>query len=274
VILSSREKDLLEEKKQHLHQLMQSYGRLAIAYSGGVDSTLLLKCAFESLGAGNVLVLHSRSCLEKPGECDQAMGRLAELGLSDRVEQEIIDLQPLAWKDFVVNPPERCYLCKLRVYNRFLEIAESKGFHLLADGTNSDDLKDSRPGLRAIHELGVKTPLVETGFTKEEVRALSQRYGLTIWNRPSSSCLATRIPAGLEITLERLAKIVALEAILVNLGFDGCRVRLDLDSNSTVLLQVREDDFSKILMKSLRFTVIHSFRKEGIENVYLDLVGR
>ena len=221
-----------------------------------------------------MLVLHSRSCLQSGGESEGAMERVHRMLPGNRVMSKVVELHPLSWKEVTANPEDRCYLCKLRVYRQFLEEAEEWGSHTLADGTNSDDLKDRRPGLRAIHELGVKTPLVEAGFAKEEVRRLSRMLGLETWNKPSSSCLATRIPSGMEITERRIQQINRLEEFLHSLGFDGCRVRLDKEDESTVFVQLQHVDIDKIVGKPLRVTLIHFFNKSGIRKVFLDLDGR
>ncbi len=265
---------LLQEKFDNLRRILQSYGRVALAYSGGVDSSLLLKCSLETLGAGNVLVLHNRSVVQKQGESDLAMDWLRRHGLEEGVETKITDSQPLDFKDFVLNSSDRCYSCKLRVYGLFADIADGWGSHVLVDGTNTDDLKDTRPGLRAIHELGVKTPFVESGFCKDDIRQLSREFKLDTWDRPSASCLATRIPFGMEITPERLAKIDAWETFLQDLGFNGCRVRLVCENLETVNVQVQIDDFEKLLSKPIRLRIIRHFQKQGIGKVYLDMTGR
>ncbi len=265
---------MLQEKARRLKEILEGFGKIAIAFSGGVDSSLLVKCACDSLGFENVLILHSRSCLQKSGESEAAINWAKRLDPTHGLATKIVELQPLSWKEFVLNPINRCYLCKFRAYRLFLEEAEKWGTHHLADGTNSDDLKERRPGLRAIHELGVKTPLVQAGFSKDEVRQLSNELGLSTWNKPSSSCLATRIPSGLEVTESRIKKIASWEEYLFNLGFNGCRVRMDKKRKDTVYIQVLEADLDKIMMKSLRVTLIRFFNKDGVKKVFIDLNGR
>ncbi len=265
---------LLKEKFDHLCRILESYGRVALAFSGGVDSSLLLKCALDALGPGNVLVLHNSSEVQKKGESAVAMDWLRRHGLDEGVETRVIDSQPLERKEFVENTADRCYVCKLRVYSLFAEIAGDWGTHVLMDGTNLDDLKDTRPGLRAIHELGVKTPYVEAGFCKDDIRKLSREFGLDTWDRPSSSCLATRIPAGLEITRERLKKIDNWETFLLEMDFNGSRVRLSRDNQETVYVQIQADDLDRFFSGSIRLGIVRYFQNQGIEKVYLDLIGR
>ena len=203
----------LDTKIEHLKSILQACGQVALAFSGGVDSSLLLKCALGTLGVGNVLVLFARSELLKPEEIERAANWLVENGYPQGGQMEIVQLHPLGWKEFVGNGENRCYFCKRRIYSLFRERMEMRGFTCLIDGTNTDDFKGRRAGLRAIHELGVRMPLVEAGFDKANVRFLSQQLGLATWDRPSASCLATRIPTGMEITSQRLRRIEVFELL-------------------------------------------------------------
>jgi len=262
------------EKLEALHAILTGYGRVGIAFSGGVDSSFLLKTALDVLGAGNVCLLHGSSCLQKDHERERALSWLERHGFSPDIEQVRLDLQPLAWKEFVSNPGERCYLCKRRMYTLFLERLEQRGIDCLLDGTNIDDLKHRRPGLRAIHELGVRTPLVDAGLGKDEIRRWSREYGLDTADQPSSSCLATRIPHGLEITAPRLQRIAAWEAELARMGFTGCRAKIGDTSEKTVCLQFQENDLERFFNHALRRSVIRYFKNQAIERVFLDLQGR
>lgn len=262
------------DKVEKLHGVLSDFGRVAIAFSGGVDSSFLLKSALDVLGAGNVIILHGRSCLQKKVEQERAETWLSRHGYSQDIEHLFIELQPLDWKEFVSNPEERCYLCKLRLYRLFLDELDKRDIHFLLDGTNTDDLKDRRPGLRAIHELGVQTPFVSCGLGKADIRELSRELKLDTSDQPSSSCLATRIPHGLEITAQRLERIAAWEDGLAELGFDGCRVRMDAKSERIVYLQVIQADLDQLFNPSIRRAVFHFFKKSGVSQVYLDLEGR
>ncbi len=264
----------LEDKAKKLTQVLLGYERVAVAFSGGVDSSLLLACALKTLGAGNVLPVFADSCLLKQAERERALGFLKRNGFPGAVELIVVELHPLAWKEFVRNPEDRCYLCKLRIYKQFRDVLEHHGFRLLVDGTNTDDLKVGRPGLRAIRELGVKTPLVEAGFDKSDVREYSRRLQLDTWDMPSASCLFTRIPHGLEVTQERLERIDRWENELETLGFRGCRTKLDSNDNAVVYLELEKADLERLVRSDMRTIVVHLFRKQGVNKIYLDLAGR
>ncbi|MFH7325652.1 ATP-dependent sacrificial sulfur transferase LarE [Desulfurivibrio sp. C05AmB] len=194
--------------------------RVAVAFSGGVDSSLLLAAALAARGAG-VLVLHARSPLQAAGEYERAMAVAAGL----RCRPEVVDVDPYSWPDFVANPPERCYLCKKRLYSLFREKACASDCSVLLDGTNGDDLRQDRPGLRALQELQVRTPLADAGLTKIEIRRLAREQGLANWDKPSASCLATRIMAQQPITPANIALVGQGESLLQELGFTGARFR-------------------------------------------------
>ncbi|MEA2115515.1 MAG: ATP-dependent sacrificial sulfur transferase LarE [Thermodesulfobacteriota bacterium] len=265
---------LHREKVTKLHGLLADFGRVAVAFSGGVDSSFLLKSALDVLGAGNVVIVHARSCLQKSHEQQRADTWLSRHGYSPDIEQLVIELQPLSWKEFVSNSEERCYLCKLRMYGIFFDKLDKLNIHVMLDGTNIDDLKDRRPGLRAIHELGVHTPLVSCGLGKAEIRELSRELKLDTSEQPSSSCLATRIPQDLEITAQRLELIATWENGLAELGFDGCRVRMDGKSEKIVYFQIVQNDLEQFFNSAIRHAVVRFFKNLGIEQVYLDLEGR
>lgn len=262
------------EKIEHLRELLLSYGRVGIAFSGGVDSSFLLKSSLDLLGAGNVCILHAHSCLQCPEEQVMASSWLSRHGYSTDIEMLSISLDPLTWKEFVRNPKERCYLCKRRMYSFFLEQLELRNFQYLLDGTNIDDLKTGRPGLRAIHELDVQTPLVEAGLGKDEIRKLSKAVNLDTFDLPSSSCLATRIPHELTITSERLDCISRWERKLASFGFAGCRVKISPESEKILYLQVLQVDMDRFATSGIRHAVFRYFMNLGIERVFLDLEGR
>jgi uncharacterized protein len=264
----------LRDKIEKLHQTLSDLKRVAVAFSGGVDSSFLLKSSLDVLGAGNVVIFHACSCLQKKNERERAETWLFRHGYSSDIEYRLIQLQPLGWKEFVRNPEDRCYLCKLRMYKLFLDNLEGQDIHVLLDGTNVDDLKDRRPGLRAIHELGVQTPLVSCGLGKADIRTLSRELQLDTCDQPSSSCLATRIPHGLEITVPRLERVAAWEEGLAGLGLVGSRVRMSAESENTVYLQLTRADHDQLFKPAFRRAVLRSLKKMGIEKIYLDLEGR
>lgn len=264
----------LEQKKEYLISLLRGYQRVAIAFSGGVDSSLLAGCALEALGDENVLLIFGRSPLLKQEEIEHALGRLSLENGRFASMFEVVDLNPLQWADFIRNDKERCYVCKHRLYRCFIEKIKHRGHFVFCDGTNADDVRSNRPGLRAIEELGVQTPLAKAGLNKFEVRALGRQLGLVSWQRPSASCLATRIPTHTPITQERLRRIEFLEAGLEKMGFVGCRVRLLDPDEKDVLIELTAMDFKFIESEGVLSEIFKFFRNNGVRKVMLDLEAR
>lgn len=264
----------LNDKAKQLQSILRGYGRVAVAFSGGIDSSLVVKCALDALGPENVLMLFGESELLKASEVKRALQWPATHGYGQDVLVERVALHPLGWKEFVANPEDRCYSCKSRIYSLFCERMKRRGFSLLLDGTNADDLQSSRPGLRALHELGVQTPLAAAGLDKADVRSLSRQLGLAGWDAPSASCLATRIPTGMKITDERLRRIELWENGVEHFGFSGCRVRLEDESESTVRVAIRTADFETMLNPAIRLALLRFLQESGVVKVLLDLEGR
>lgn len=255
----------LSEKHEKLRGILRAKGAVAVAFSGGADSSFLLKTAVDELGENAFAVL-VRSCLQFSEDMEHAKA------VADGIGCRLIihDVDPFFWPEFIANPPDRCYHCKKKIYSEIRFLACDEKMHLL-DGTNSDDLLEERPGRRAIRELGVLTPLAEAGFTKAEVRRISRQVGLATWDRPSSSCLATRIPAGTPITSELLDMVVRCERFLLSLGFGGCRVRLD---GRYASLELVENDMGRFVGATLRKKTIHFFSQLGIKKIFLNLIER
>jgi len=264
----------LDAKHDNLITILKNYGRVAVAFSGGADSSLLLKCALDTLGTKNVLMLFAHSELLMPVEIEHAVQWPRANGHAHAIEMEMVELEPLTWEEFVCNGENRCYFCKRNMYARFRESMEQRAFTWLIDGTNMDDLKEHRAGLRAIRELGVRMPFVDAGFSKADVRLLSQRAGLATWDRPSSSCLATRIPAGMRITRERLQQAAMLENGMEQFGLVGCRVRLCAGREHEVHVEIRSQDFARLAESGVRMALLGHFRHHGISKVLLFLQGR
>lgn len=243
---------------------MKKADKIAVAYSGGVDSTLLLKAAVDSLGPTNVTAVFARSVLQKPETVEGALSRVQEFGCTVKV----VDLQPLSCQKITANSPKRCYLCKKTIYEVFLEAVPG---YQLVDGTNTDDLKKDRPGLQALKELRIRMPLVEISLTKKEIRALSRMLGLATWDLPSESCLATRIPTGTFLSVEALERVAFGERFLTGLGFQGCRVRFE---EQGVVISIHEKDFVRIADKHIRKQIISFFLNCSHGKVLLDFSGR
>jgi len=245
-----------------------SSSAVAVAFSGGVDSSLVVKAAIDTLGRGRVVALTASLRLQTRKEKERAISMAEEIGC----RLITIDVDLLSWRKFTDNPHNRCYLCKHRIYSLFLKIIADQDIPVLMDGTNTDDLNNNdRPGLRAIRELGVKTPLAEAGFTKTDVRCVSRQLGLSNWNHLSSSCLATRIPTGSIISETKIETIARCESFLNSLGFFGCRVRLYKDHAG---LELISGDIKRFSEPNVRTNVINYFSGQGMNKIFLDLSER
>lgn len=250
------------DRYHRLVDLLRQKGRLAVAFSGGVDSTLVLAAAREAAGA-DVIALFARSRLQKEIVVQRVVSSCRQMGVTLRM----VEIDPFSWPGFVANGDNRCYLCKKGIYATFLALL-AKGTVLL-DGTNVDDLCRHRPGLQAVRELGVWMPLVEAGLGKEEIRAVSRAMGLASWNLPSESCLATRIITGCTLEPRLLDLVEAAEAFLEGHGFAGCRVRLD---GSAVFVTVPAGhQRARLAAPPLRLELANILAKGDYAKVFLDL---
>ena len=195
---------------------------------------------------------------------------LDDLTINTEMRLETV-LHPLIWPEFVANTAERCYFCKKRMYQTFLRELEKTNCSVLLDGSNVDDLKSCRPGFRAIHELGIKTPLLDAGLNKEEVRSFAKLYQLKNHDKLSNSCLATRIPEGINLNNKTLRLIEKGEDFLVERKFPGCRVKPE---GKNVVLQITGKGAERLAISSIRVEILHFFQSEGFERVLVDLNRR
>lgn len=255
--------DELHEKYSHLLEYIKGLGSAAAAFSGGVDSAFLLAAAKEALGDEVIAVtavspsLPKRELADAEALCRQLSVRLTVFQ-SDELELE----------EYRKNPKNRCYYCKHRLFTRILEIAEENGLAHVIEGSNKDDDGDYRPGMQALAELGIISPLRECGFTKTEIRRLSQEMGLPTYDKPSAACLASRIPYGDEITAEKLCMAEQAEDMLVGLGLKQLRVRIHGD---IARIEVLPEQFDTVMTH--REEIVHKFRLIGFRYVSLDLQG-
>lgn len=259
---------VLFKKYEHLKHIIQSFGKVGVAISGGVDSTLLLHAACEVLAADRVIALHGRSILNIS---ESSIEDLFEQCFKNKASLKIIQLDPLSIPEFTNNDSRRCYYCKRKTYTKFLGHLQNIGFSTLLDGTNLDDLKETRPGLAVLEELEVKTPLVEAGITKREVRFLAHSFALPNYAMPSNSCLATRLSFMPEITSDGLDKVEKIETILKKMGYRGCRAK---PHGKELILEIEQQHFSKIYKKHSRIDIVSLGGEFGFTKVFLDIKGR
>jgi uncharacterized protein len=257
----------LADKKKKLETIISRESRAAVACSGGADSTLLLKMTHDILGHENCIAVFADTPLLPAGESEAARRVVSLVGS----RLLTVSLNPLDWAEFTENPPERCYICKKKIYQTFQKKLHGMHFSVLMDGTNLDDLSDFRPGRKALQELKVRTPLADAGLTKEEIRRLSRDMDLPTWNKHSSSCLATRIAQCQEINEEKLELIQKCENFLQALDFQGCRVRL---TNDSAIIELLEEDIKSFADKKLRVLVLEKFNDFSLKKVLLDVRGR
>ena len=255
----------LQGKYQQLKSILAKTGGILVAYSGGVDSTLLLKVALEVLG-DRALAVTAGSETYPAQEVEEAICLADEMGARLRT----IHTGELELAEFASNPPERCFYCKQELFGKLVAMAKEEGLPVVADGSNVDDADDYRPGTKAAAQMGVRHPLHEAGMTKADVRQLSRELGLPTWDKPSFACLASRFPYGDAITREGLKQVAAAEQLLRDLGFGQLRVR---HHGETARIEVGLDDLANVIQPGKRERIVSEFRKLGYLYVTLDLEG-
>lgn len=255
----------MDTKFERLTNLLREKEGLLVAFSAGVDSTFLLKIAHMVMGE-NAIALTASSPTAPPGELEAAKEFAKNLGC----RHIILDSHEMANPSFAQNPVNRCFFCKDELYRICREQADQLGIATVVDGTNLDDLKDHRPGLKAANEWGVRHPLVEAEMTKEDIRRYSRALDLPTWDKPSSPCLSSRFPYGTEITFDRLKKVAACEVFMKELRFREFRVRYHGD---LARIEVSPNEIDRLFDREIRDAIVRKFKEIGFNYVSLDLQG-
>lgn len=256
---------MLEQKYDELKEYLKSLGSVAVAYSGGVDSTFLLKVAYEELGEKAIGVT-ARSSTYPEREFNEAVQYVKKIGAT----HIIIQSEELDIEGFSSNPINRCYYCKKELFQKINEVARKNRIQYVADGSNYDDCNDFRPGMQAAKELNVVSPLKHAKLTKEDIRILSKKLGLPTWDKPAFACLSSRFPYGSSITREKLSMVEQAEEFLISLGFRQIRVRHHQD---TARIEIGDNEFDRFLDKKIVRKVAHKLKEIGFTYVSLDLQG-
>jgi pyridinium-3,5-biscarboxylic acid mononucleotide sulfurtransferase len=256
---------VIEQKWEHLKALLHDMQDAVLAYSGGVDSSLLLRAASEIMGP-RLIAVTAVSETYPAGELPAA----AEFARSLGVTHKVLHTGELTSEAFVSNTPDRCYHCKKELFEKLRRIAETEGIAAVIEGSNTDDLRDHRPGRKAAQEFGVRSPLMEAGLSKAEVRELARKLNLAVWDKPSLACLSSRIPYGTRITTQILETVQSAEDQLRVLGFRQLRVRHHGD---TARIEISRNDFRLLLNDDVAARITTALKKMGYTYICVDLEG-
>lgn len=255
----------IKEKITKLQTIFQEMERALIAYSGGIDSTLVAKIAYDTLG-DKALAITAVSPSLLPEELVEAKTQAITIG----IPHELVETQEMNNPNYTNNPVNRCYFCKSELHDTLKPIAISRGYPYVVDGVNADDLKDYRPGIQAAKERGVRSPLAEVGVTKAEVREITQKLGLSWWDKPSQPCLSSRFPYGEEITVAKLHRVGRAEIYLRQLGYQNLRVR---SLGDTARIELPAAEIQKFILNTNLPELVSVFQSYGFVYVTLDLEG-
>ena len=256
-----------QTKIDHLKNIVTDLQSVAVAFSGGADSTLLLATCLEVLGADHVLAVTADSPTLPRSELNKTVALAKELGS----RHVVIATGELADEDFASNPPDRCFFCKQELFGQIRALADRERCKHLVYGATAADLGDHRPGMRAAKEAGAMAPLLEAGFTKDDVRTLSRELGLRTWDKPAMACLSSRFPYGTTLTAKALLQVEQAEGILrQELGFTDVRVR---HHDSVARIEVRPQDFARLMEEPTKHRVVSELKALGYTYVALDLAG-
>ena len=256
---------MLQEKYQQLQTIFREMDRTLIAYSGGVDSALIAKVAYNILG-DRALAITAISPSLLPEELVEAEEQAETMGIA----HEIVETQEMENPNYTSNPINRCYFCKSELHDTLKPLALERGYPYVVDGVNADDLRDYRPGIQAAKERGVRSPLAEVGFSKLEVRELSKQLGLAWWDKPAQPCLSSRFPYGEEITLTKLQRVGRAEIYLRKLGYRNLRVRSE---GETARIELPPEKIQEFVVNTDLSQVVKAFQNYGFSYVTLDLEG-
>lgn len=263
--MDERKQNALLKKENALYHLIERYGNLAVAFSGGIDSTVLLAAAKRQLG-NQVVAFTAASNIHPEGELEAAVEMAKMLG----VQHIVIETHELEDPAFVTNPVDRCYYCKRAIFSAIRDRASDMGIQFIAHGANLDDVSDVRPGFRAAGELSIEAPLIDAVLGKEAIRQLARQWGLPNWDRPAMACLATRIPYGTKIKAEVLRRIDRAETLIRSLGVKQCRVR---HYGDMARIESDEETIAHLANPQFRSEVVAGLRSLGYQHICLDLEG-
>lgn len=256
----------LKRKYLHLLDLLKPMRQAAVAFSGGVDSTLVLKLAMNALGAENVVAVTGVS----PSLPQRELQSVRELAAAMHAKLDLIDTAEVDDPRYIQNAPSRCYFCKSELYTKLNQYAKQHGLDAILNGVITDDTSDLRPGVQAAKEYGIRSILLEAGMTKADVRALAEHLGVPNWAKPALACLSSRIPYGTPVTIARLRQVELAEAVLYGLGFTNFRVR---HHEKLARIEAMPQDLPKLLAEPMRSRVIEQLKQIGYTYITVDLQG-